>query len=89
MEGYIYIIQSEKNKRYYIGSTNDIDRRIREHNIGKSKYTSESLPWKLMFSQKYLNLTIARKAEYWLKRQKDADFISRLIIDRKIIKNFG
>jgi putative endonuclease len=87
--GWVYIIQSLKNGRYYIGSTTDIERRLMEHNLGKSKYTSELLPWKLVFSQNYNNLLMARKIEYWLKKQKDVDFIRRLIFEGRINKVFG
>ena len=89
MDGYVYIIQSLRNGRYYIGSTCDLDRRLEEHNRKKSKYTAESGPWKLIFSQEFEKLTSARKVEFWLKRQKDADFIRRIISEGKIVKKFG
>ena len=88
MNGYVYILKSLKNSRYYIGSTNDLNRRLIEHNTGKSTYTSFSKPFELVFSQEYDELTTARKTEYWLKRQKDKKIIERIITEKKIQKTF-
>ena len=86
MLGYVYILQSLTNNRFYIGSTNDLNRRLKEHNAGKSTYTSFTVPFRLVFSQSFENLPLARKVEYWLKSQKDKDFIKRIIIEGKIVK---
>jgi len=59
MKGYLYILKSELNNRYYVGITNNIDRRLKEHNDGKSKYTR---PFKLIFKQTYDDLSQARRA---------------------------
>jgi len=81
MKGYVYILQSLKNQRFYIGSTSDLRRRLIDHNLGKSRYTSFNRPFELVFSQEYLNLIEARKVEYKLK-----SFKSRKILE-KIIEN--
>jgi len=86
MTGFVYILKSLKNDTFYIGSTINLKQRLIEHQNGRSKYTSEILPVELVFSQKYPTLQIARKIEYWLKRQKDRDFIFRIINDGKINK---
>ena len=84
----MYILRSLKNDTFYIGSTNDIDRRIIQHNTGKSIYTSEVMPFEIVFKQSFPTLKEARKAEYWLKRQKDKNLINKLIIEGKINKSF-
>ena len=85
---FLYILKG-RNTRFYIGSTNNLVRRLAEHCSGKSKYTSEVLPVILVFKQEFENLTSARKAEKWLKRQKDSDFIKRIIQEGGIKKVFG
>lgn len=85
---FVYILKSLKNGRYYVGSTSNLKRRIVEHNSGKSKYTSLSFPYELKFSQEYESLAFARKAEYWLKRQKDRNFLERIINEGIIEKSF-
>ena len=41
MKGFIYILRSFKNNRYYIGSTNNLTRRIKEHIQGKNRFTQK------------------------------------------------
>jgi putative endonuclease len=86
--GYLYILHSQKNDIFYVGSTNDIDRRIRQHKSGNSKYTSGILPIELVFSQVFSSLEEARKAEFWLKRQKSRSFLKRIIAEGKLSKSF-
>lgn len=84
----VYILQSERNNRYYVGSTKNLDRRLKEHKNGKSKFTKLVLPIKLVFRQKFNDIRIARKVEYWLKRQKDKKLLERVIIEGRIMKEF-
>ncbi|HUD09548.1 MAG TPA: GIY-YIG nuclease family protein [Patescibacteria group bacterium] len=81
---YVYILQSLVNSRYYIGSTDDIKRRIEKHNSGKSTYTRLTRPFKLMFYQEYPTLTKARQIEYKLKQLKSKQIIERIISDQEI-----
>ena len=79
MNGYIYVLQSLKNGRFYIGSTNNLERRLIEHNQGRSTYTSFTKPFKMIFSQKFDNLSIARKIEFKLKQFKSKKVIIDII----------
>jgi len=83
-EGFLYILQSEKNGRYYIGSTDDIARRLGEHNRGHTKSTANLVPWKLVFCQKYQSVVVARQMELRLKKFKNREIIKRIIIEQKI-----
>lgn len=85
---YLYILESKKNSTFYVGSTIDLLNRMEEHCSGKSKYTSNLLPLKLVFSQKFKSIKEARKAELWVKRQKDRSFIVRIIHDGYLQKSF-
>jgi len=65
---YAYILQSEKNKRLYIGFTDDLKRRLEEHNSGKGgKYTKDNRPFKLIFYEAFINKKDASKAERFFK----------------------
>lgn len=59
---FVYILQG-KNGKYYIGSTNNLERRILEHNSGKTKYTKEILPITLVFKQYYETIIESRRIE--------------------------
>jgi putative endonuclease len=81
MIGYVYILQSEKNNRYYIGSTVHLQRRVDEHNAGETKATRNLRPWKLVFAQEYTDLSLARKIEYMLKKFKSRIILEKIIAD--------
>lgn len=76
---FVYILQSEKDNGYYIGSTGDIDKRIEKHNKGQSKYTKSKRPWKLKYTEEYRTLSEARKREYYLKSLKSKIAIEKLL----------
>ncbi|OSZ82194.1 excinuclease ABC subunit C [Chitinophagaceae bacterium IBVUCB1] len=44
----VYILYSTKLEKYYVGHTEDVERRIEEHNNGKGNFTSKGLPWILV-----------------------------------------
>ncbi len=79
MEPCVYILRSLVNDRYYIGSTDNILRRVHEHNSGKSIYTRLTKPFELVFSQNFATLTEARSVEYRLKKLKRRDILERII----------
>ena len=65
---YVYVIKSLKNGRLYVGSTNDIKRRLNEHNDGiGGKYTKDNRPFKLIFYEAFLNKKDAIKDELFFK----------------------
>jgi putative endonuclease len=64
---YIYLLSSRKNGRWYIGSTNNVGKRILKHNSGKNKSTKYGVPWKLIYCEISLNKQDARAREKYLK----------------------
>jgi putative endonuclease len=84
VKGYIYILQSEKNGRFYIGSTDNVERRFFEHQNGIVKSTRNLRPWVLRFSKEYESLTEARKVEYKLKTFKSRKVIEQIIEEKDI-----
>jgi len=62
---YVYIIQNNQKQIYY-GSTNDLKRRFKEHNSGRSSYTKGS-SWQLVYYEAYASETDARTREKQLK----------------------
>ena len=83
MKGFVYILFSQKLNKYYIGSTNDIPRRLYEHNIGHSIFTKNGIPWELVFSQEYDTLLLARTEERRLKKCKSHKYLQAYIL-RKV-----
>lgn len=63
----VYLLLSLKDKRTYVGSTNDLKRRLLEHNQGKNKSTKSRRPFKLIYKEELATLLEARKREKFLK----------------------
>ena len=76
---YTYIIQSQKNDRFYIGSCHDIDIRIIRHNAGATPSTKSGRPWKLMYLETYQTNSEALKREREIKSKKSRKYIEFLI----------
>ena len=73
---FIYILFSEKLNQYYTGSTLNIEKRLFEHNSGKSKHTSKGIPWVLIFSQELANRTEAVRLEVAIKKRGAARYLA-------------
>ena len=74
-----YILFSEKLNKYYVGSTTDIERRLAEHNRGKDKFTKTGIPWRLVYTEPFMELIEARRREGYIKKMKSRKFIEHLI----------
>lgn len=64
---YTYFLLSLKDKKTYTGSTNNIQRRLREHNLGKVKATKNRIPLKLIYFEKFNTKKEARLREKYYK----------------------
>ena len=73
----VYVLQNHERK-FYIGLSDNVARRIDHHNFGSSKWTRGKGPWKLVWESEWINLSEARKLELLLKRQKGGDGFYRL-----------
>ena len=76
---YVYILQSEVDNSFYIGFTENLEKRVEQHNNGESIYTSRKIPWKLVYFEEMSSKTEAIKRERFLKAQKNKIFYQRLI----------
>jgi putative endonuclease len=64
---YIYVIMTNNFNRYYIGVTNDLNRRLGEHNEGLNKST-RGKEWILVYIEGYISRSFAERREQQLKR---------------------
>jgi putative endonuclease len=65
----VYVIQNRKGQ-LYIGLSDDVGRRVEQHNTGQSRWTKGRGPWTIVWQSDELSLSEARKLENRLKRQK-------------------
>jgi len=75
---FVYILQSETTGRFYIGSTDDLERRLAEHLRGHSPATRGHGPWKLVYKEQFDTIVEGRRREYEIKRWKSAKLIQAL-----------
>jgi putative endonuclease len=78
---FVYILYSIKNRRSYVGTTNNLDKRLKQHNNGEVKSTRAWRPWILIYSEQYEILNDARKREWNLKCTPAGGKFKRLIIN--------
>ena len=77
----VYILESLRDGRYYIGSTIDLETRLKHHLGGHTPSTKRFGEIKLVFSQQYDSLREARIIEKRLKKLKRKDYIKKIIED--------
>jgi putative endonuclease len=66
---YFYVLQSQKDLNwFYKGSTNNLDKRLAEHNNGETQSNKHYLPLKLVYYEAYLTEFAARKRESSVKK---------------------
>ena len=75
---YVYILQTNKYT-YYVGSTDNIEKRINDHCSGKVRSTRDRLPVTLVFKEYWPTKSEAQKKEYKIKRWKSRRMIEKLI----------
>ena len=70
----VYVLR-DNNNHYYKGMTNNINRRLREHKIGKTKTTKKMNGLKLVYSEEYNTRIEARKKEKYFKSAAGRKFL--------------
>jgi putative endonuclease len=64
---YAYVLKSLKDSRYYYGSTEDVQVRLKSHNAGKVRSTKSRRPMVLVYSEQYSTKSEALKRERFFK----------------------
>jgi len=72
---YVYILFSLKDSKLYIGCTNNLKRRLQEHNIGKVDFTKYRRPLNLIYLEGCLNEKDAYKREKYFKMDTVEDLL--------------
>lgn len=76
---YVYIIYSKQIDRFYIGQTENIENRIKNHLAGISKFTARANDWKLVYQEGYKTRTEAIQRENAIKKKKSRKYIEWVI----------
>jgi len=74
---YTYILESKTYNELYIGYTNDLKKRLEEHNHGKNISTKRYAPWNLIYYEACTNKQDATRREKYLKTTQGRRFTKR------------
>ncbi|MDR9487409.1 GIY-YIG nuclease family protein [Salibacter sp.] len=83
MKFFTYILESSTTERFYIGSTNNLEKRIIQHNKGYNKSTKSDTPWKLIHYFSCSTRSEAFKLEMKLKKMKSRKRVLSFINNSK------
>ena len=76
---YVYVLQSLKDHRYYIGFTTDVEARLRFHNAGLQRSTRDRIPFRLVLYEAFATKEEALKREKQIKSWKGGAAFKQLI----------
>ncbi len=74
---YVYVIRGEADGRFYVGISENTEKRLEQHNKGMTFSTKGYRPWKLFFTEKFETRLEARKREVYLKSGTGKEYIKR------------
>ena len=83
MKYYFYILYSQKLDKYYIGSTKNVNERLRKHNSNHKGFTGKIGDWEIVYSETYDSRTLAYARERQVKKWKSRVAIQKLIENSK------
>jgi putative endonuclease len=76
---FTYIIYSDSYKQFYVGSTQDVEERLRRHNAGHSKSTKGKGPWTLIKSFSFETRSEAMQLEKKIKKRGIRRFLEDMV----------
>jgi putative endonuclease len=76
---YVYILKSLSDGKYYVGHTNNIERRIEDHNRGKNKSVRNRGPFEIIYKEEFPARLEAIRRERQIKSYKGGEAFKRLL----------
>ena len=77
---FVYAIKSDNRNYIYVGLTNNLERRLAEHNGGLNKTTKPYRPFRLIYSEQFETRIEAREKEKFFKGGSGKEFLKNLAI---------
>ncbi len=75
---YVYVLKSTQHRKSYVGYTDNTQRRLQEHNAGKSIFSRKYRPWKIIYIEKFITESEAIKREKYFKTHAGRKKLSSL-----------
>jgi predicted GIY-YIG superfamily endonuclease len=77
---HLYILESEKDGIHYIGISEDVNHRLKEHNSGKNHFTKGHRPWRILYTEEFSTASEARQREKYFKTGAGRRYIKENIM---------
>ncbi|MDO8929153.1 MAG: GIY-YIG nuclease family protein [Bacteroidota bacterium] len=75
----VYALHSQFDGRIYVGFSSNVEKRLKEHNSGKTKSTKGFRPWVIIFTEEYTNRIEAREKEKYYKTGIGKEKLRKLV----------
>jgi putative endonuclease len=75
----VYVLRSQTSDIMYVGMSKNLERRLAEHNAGKSRFTSGHIPWELIYVEEADTSLQARVREKYLKSSAGKRYLEKLL----------
>ncbi len=79
MEFFVYLIRSQVDGRLYKGQSTNLQRRIIEHNSGKTKSTKGFVPWDLIYFEKFETIEESIARERYFKTGSGREYLKTIL----------
>ncbi len=76
---FVYVLRSQPTGRYYVGTTNDLHRRLAQHNAGGTASTKAYRPWVLAHWEAFDDIPTARRREQQIKAWKNPAYMVKAL----------
>jgi len=76
---FVYVLQSSRDYNYYIGFTSDLERRLADHNAGKTRSLRARRPLRVILVEEFSRKSAAKKRERQIKSYKGGKAFRRLL----------
>ena len=78
---YVYLLESRAGNHFYTGYTQDLKKRLKEHNQGLNFSTKPYAPWNLIYYEACIEESDAKRREGYLKTSEGRRLIKRRVKD--------
>ncbi len=72
---FVYVLRSKATGRFYVGSSQDVANRFREHNAGETTATKNGRPWELVHTEAFTTRSEAVRREREIKGWKNPRYM--------------
>ena len=77
----VYILESELDGSRYVGMAKELDKRLKEQNAGKNRYTKGHMPWRVIYFEQCKDWKEGRAKEKYYKTASGRKYMEKLLLN--------